>query len=403
MMRQIRSVLPNLACLTIGLTAAVACTTATDPVPIASITLIPGLDSVEVGGTYDRWVVIVKDAKGETLTGRTLTWESNNTTVAAIDASTGVVTGIGSGEALITVHGGGKEASAAMRVLQPVLALVVTPDSFDLPMTTTRQIGVQLVGPNGIALTNRAIIWSSDNPSVAVVSTTGVVTPVSLGTTTITIRAALKQANVRVRVVGEPVRSVRILPVQSLHVLRIGQSRQLSAECLSGTGQVLPGRPIVWVSSSPIIATVTSSGLVTGVGLGTASIGAECDNTVSASVNVQVTPIPVTSVELNPSSVNLTAGQQTQLIVTARDSTGAVLSLVNRTVTFFSNNNPVALVNLIGVVQAINVGVAQITATVDGVTSPPAHINVVPPFAMHTTPPWATAVPSRPVGEFPDR
>ena len=396
-MRQIRSLLSILACLTIGSVA--ACTTSTDPIPVASITLFPGLDSIELGETFDGWTVIVKDANGKTINNADLAWESNNKAVATVDPNTGVVTAVASGETLIIVRTGGQEATAAIRVLQPVLSVIVTPDSFDLPLTTSRQINVQLVGPNGVALTNRALVWSSDDPSVAVVSTTGVVTPVKLGTTTIKIRVAdVVRASVRVRVVGEPVTTVRILPVASVHIIRLGQTKQLSAECLSATGQVLAGRSITWMSSNPAIATVTNNGLVTGMVVGSVNIGAACEGGASSAVTVHVTPIPVASVSIDPPTLSMQSGRQAQLNAIARDSTGAILSLQGRQVAWFSSNNPVAQVNTIGVVFSSNTGTAEITVSVDGITSPPAIVTVTGFFAMQSTPPW-----SRTVADLPDR
>ena len=402
-MRQIRSFFSTVACLTIGLTAAVSCTTATDPEPIDSISLEPGLDSIEVGGTFDSWVIVLKDAAGNTLTGRTLTWESNNPAAATVDQNSGVVTGVNPGETAITARSGGKQATATIRVLVPVLGVVATPDSFDLPMTTSRSIGLQLFGPNGVALTNRLVIWSSQSPAIAVVNTNGVVTPVSLGTTTITARVSTKEATVRVRVVGEPATSVRILPQQSVHVLRLGQSKQLTAECLSSTGQVLTGRSVVWLSSNPLAATVNSNGLVTSVNVGSSTISASCDNTASASTVAQVTLIPVSSVSITPPSVTLPAGQNFQLTVTARDSTGAALPLQNRQVIWASSNNPVVGVNSIGVISTFAVGTADITVSVDGVVSPPATVTVANPLAMRATPPWRTSGPERAAGELRDR
>jgi uncharacterized protein YjdB len=310
---------------------------------------------------------------------------------------------VASGETLIIVRGGGKEATAAIRVLQPVLSVVVTPDSFDLPMTTTRQIGVQLVGPNGVALTNRVVVWSSDDPAVAVVSTSGVVTPVKLGTTSIKIRVAdVVRATVRVRVIGEPVTGVRIVPQQSVFVLRLGQSRQLTAECLNQAGQVVTGRALVWVSSNPVLVSVNNFGLVSALALGTANVGVSCDGTASTAVTVQVTPIPVFSVLITPSTLALHPGQAGQLLVTAYDSTGATLSTLNRQVTWVSNNIPVAQVNLQGVVFASNTGSAEIRVTVDGVESPPATVTVANFLAMSTRKPaWLASSP--PVVELPDR
>lgn len=374
-----RSTRPVLTSFSLTLVAAVlaACTTATDPEPIASISMVPQFDSVELGQTYNRWVVTLKDAAGNDLSGRALAWESNNPAVATIDASTGILTAVGSGQTLVTVRAEGQNAAGTIKVLQPVLSIVAVPDSFDLPLTTTRTIPVQLIGPGGVALTNRAVIWSSLNPSVAVVSTTGLVTAISAGTTTITIAAGQLTKDVRVRVVAEPVTSVRILPQQSVHVIRLGQVRQLTAECLNAALQVLAGRPITWNSGNPVVATVSQTGLVTAAALGSAPITATCDNTVSAQVTAQVTPVPVSSVSISPPGLSLVQGTQAQLQVTARDSANNVLSLQGRQVLWSSNNLPVASVSTQGVVQGVSSGIAQVTVSVDGVSSAPVTIDVM--------------------------
>jgi uncharacterized protein YjdB len=219
------------------------------------------------------------------------------------------------------------------------------------------------------------------------VSTAGVVTSVGLGTTTVRARAGTKEATVRVRVVGEPVNSVRITPQQSVHVIRIGQEKQLNAECLSATQQVLAGRPITWNSSNPVVATVSGAGLVTSNSIGSANITATCDNSVSASVTVQVTPVPVASVTITPDGLTLARGTQGQLTVTARDSANNVLSLLGRQVIWTSNNLPVAQVSSQGVVSGTSIGSAEVNVSVDGVVSPPVTINVTA---------FSTAVRNRP-------
>jgi uncharacterized protein YjdB len=264
-----------------------------------------------------------------------------------------------------------------MKVLEPVLSIVATPDSFDLPLTMTRAINVSVVGPGGKALTNRAITWSTSNTSVAVVSATGVVTSVSPGTVSIVIAAGQLQKTVRVRVVSEPVTSVRILPNQSVHVVRIGQSKQLSAECLNASQQVLTGRTITWNSSNPVVATVNSSGLVTSQSLGSVTVTATCE-TVSANVTVQVTPVPVATVSISPQGMTLVDNTQGQLLVTARDSANNILSLQGRNVVWTSDNQPVATVSAQGVVTASNPGTANVQVSVDGVASQSVTITVTP-------------------------
>jgi uncharacterized protein YjdB len=373
------------ACLTSA--ALVACTTATDPAPVATITLQPQLDSIEVGEVYNSWVVTLKDGAGVTLTGRTLTWESSSQANAPVNSATGEVTGVGGGSsAVITVRSEGKSAQASIKVLQPILAIVISPDSFDLPMTTTRTIVAQLVGPGGLAITNRVITWSSTDPSIAVVGGNGLVTPVSPGTVTINVRAGTKEKAVRVRVVGEPVSSVRITPQGTVHVIRLGQSRQFTAECLNATQQVLSGRTITWNSGNPIVAAVSTSGLVTGNALGSAQISATCDNSASASFSAQVTQVPVSSVTITPTSLTISVGTQSQLTATARDSAGNVLSLQGRQVQWTSSNIPVAPVSPQGVVSGSSAGSANITVTVDGKASAPVTVDVIPFFELSERP-----------------
>lgn len=377
MMRSIRHYLTRLSLWGLAATILGACTTSTDPTPVATFELRPSVDSLEVGGTYNGWVLTLKDAGGNTLTGRSARWESSNTSVASIDPSTGVVTGIASGETAITARVEGKIAFATLKVLVPVLSIVVAPDSFDLPLTTTRTINPQLVGPGGVALTNRFISWASVNPGVAVVNASGLVTPVSLGTAIIQVSAGGLTKNVRVRVVSEPATSVRILPLQSVHVIRLGQTKQLTAECLNAAQQVLQGRTISWNSGNPVVATVSLNGLVSGLSTGNANITATCDGTVNATVNAQVTLVPVSSVSITPpGGLTMAVNTQGQLQVVARDSANNILSLQGRQVFWQSNNVPVANVSGQGVVSASGPGSAEITVSVDGVVSAPAPITV---------------------------
>jgi uncharacterized protein YjdB len=270
--------------------------------------------------------------------------------------------------------------------VQSVASIVVIPDSFDLALTTTRTITAQLVGPNGEAVT-RTIAWSSSNPSIAAVSATGTVTPIALGLATITISAGGKSVQVKVRVVQEPVVSVRITPQQAVHIVRVGQSVQLGAECLNGASEVLPDRSPAWNSSNPVIASVTSTGLVTGLAVGNATISASCNNVVGTTV-AQVTLVPVSSIAVTPPQMNLLVGQQQQLSVTALDSANNLLSTQGRVVTWTSDNLPVATVSSQGVVVGVSAGNANVRVNIDGVLSPvvPVGVQQVPVAAVTVSP-----------------
>jgi uncharacterized protein YjdB len=83
-------------------------------VPIASVAVSPASTSVGVGGTVPL-TAVAKDSAGNTLTGRTMTWSSSNTLIAAV-TSAGLVTGGAVGSATITAATGGKSGTANVTV-----------------------------------------------------------------------------------------------------------------------------------------------------------------------------------------------------------------------------------------------------------------------------------------------
>jgi alpha-tubulin suppressor-like RCC1 family protein len=82
-----------------------------------------------------------------------------------------------------------------------------------------------------------------------------------------------------------PVASVTVAPATTTVVL--AESVQLVATTMDASGTVLAGRTVSWASSAPQVATVSSTGLVTGVGAGTVTVTATSetrDGTASITV-----------------------------------------------------------------------------------------------------------------------
>ncbi len=86
----------------------------TSPVPVASVSLNLQASSLPVGQTLSLSAVL-KDANGNALTGRTVTWSSSATNVASVTGA-GVVTALAAGLSTITATTGGKSASATITV-----------------------------------------------------------------------------------------------------------------------------------------------------------------------------------------------------------------------------------------------------------------------------------------------
>jgi uncharacterized protein YjdB len=350
----------------------VSCTTTKDPTPVFQVVVFPLVDSIRVNETRQLDVKVF-DANNNSLFGRKATFESTGPHVATVDTN-GVVRGVSPGSVLISARVEGKVGTSTWKVILPVDRVAIAPLSADIPLGTSRQLAANVLDASGNAISGRPITWSSSNAAIATVSVIGVVSAVSLGSATITAVAEGKSGTATVTIV-DPVASVRITP-QGPQTLRIGGKVQLTATPLNAAGQPLSGRPVNWFPSNPGVVSVSPTGEVTAVAVGTSTVTAEIEGRQATSA-VTVTLIPVQSVSLAPTALNLFRGEQRQLTLTSSDSTGApITSYQGRSVLFQSSNLPVAQVNGAGVVVAVDTGTANITATVDQVTSLPVLVTV---------------------------
>jgi uncharacterized protein YjdB len=251
-------------------------------------------------------------------------------------------------------------------LVQPLVASVVlSPSSQSLPVGSSRALTVAVSDKDGRAIQGRVIIFSSSNPAIATVTSTGTIAGISVGRAVISAFAAQDQVTgtATVDVVQVPVQSIAISPAGAQTVFQ-GLTLQLAATVKDGNNNILTGRTISWTTSNPAIATVSSTGVVTGAALGNAQITVECEG-VTSSVSVTVLPRPVASVGLSPNPGSVKMGSQLQLTLDLKDSDGNQLTTTGRSVVWDSSNKPVATVQD-GVVTGITPGNATITVTVDG-------------------------------------
>jgi uncharacterized protein YjdB len=118
-------------------------------------------------------------------------------------------------------------------------------------------------------------------------------------TATVILRSSLtgvaeKSVNVTLTVTQVPVASLRIVPDSA--GIQVGGTVDLDAEARSASGAVLTGRTVTWTSLNTAVATVNpSTGLVTGVAPGKATIRATSEG-VTATAVVTVAPSPPSNV-----------------------------------------------------------------------------------------------------------
>ena len=343
-------------------------------VPVASVTLTPPSATITLAQTQTLTATL-KDANGNTLTGRTITWTSSNHAVDTVSQS-GVVYPVSPGTDTITASvsqlTGTVSGRATITVtLVPVATVTLSPPSATITLSQTQALTATLKDANGNTLTGRTIAWASSNHAVDTVSQSGVVYSVSPGTDTIT--ASVSQPGGMIS--GSSVITVTLVPVASVTLnppsatITLTQTQALTALLKDANGNTLTGRTIAWVSSNRAVDTVSQSGIVypvsPGVDTMTASVS-QPGGAVSGSAVITVTQVPVASVVVYPAPNNIFAtapGNTVQLQDSTKDASGN--NLPGRPVTWTPASGGFATVNSSGLVTATDSAAGTATITGD--------------------------------------
>jgi len=236
--------------------------------------------------------------------------------------------GTDTGTVKVVVHGhpGTTTDTSVVTVAPaPVASVTVSPSSASLFVGQTLQLGATMTDSAGNVLSGRTVTWTSSNPSVVTVNGSGLAGAVAIGSATITATSEGRTGTAVVSVSNVPVATVTVSPASASVVA--GQTAQLAATTRDASGNVLTGRSIVWTSSNGSVATVSGSGLVTGVTAGSATITATSEGQ-SGSAAMTVTspppPSPATVTDLGISAV--TDSSVTLSFTEVTDGTGSPAS-----------------------------------------------------------------------------
>lgn len=137
-----------------------------------------------------------------------------------------------------------------------------------------------------------------------------------------------------------------------------GSTLQMTATGTFDDGSTDRVSNVSWSSSSPDIATISSSGVVTGVATGSTTITAT-SGSISGTVTLNVTNGNLTAITISPANPVLTSGQQQAFTATA--TVGGQTTDVTNSVTWSSSNTSVATITSGGVATAQTVTTTQQT------------------------------------------
>jgi len=168
---------------------------------VKTVTVSPPTATVALGQTV-QLTATLRDASGNVLTGRTVTWSSSNLAVATVSASGLVTAGAVASQATITATSEGQSGTATVTVVSnaPVASVTVTPATASVAVGQTVRLTATLRDANGNVLSGRTVLWTSDNAVVATVDGTGLVSGVSAGPAVITATSEGKSGSASVTV-----------------------------------------------------------------------------------------------------------------------------------------------------------------------------------------------------------
>ena len=213
-------------------------------------------------------------------THQTVLWSSSNSSVATV-SSTGRVTAIAEGIAMITVNQG-FTATCIVTVsipIIPVTSITIAPTTASLGLKQTITLTATVLPSNA---TYATITWTSSNPAVASVMASTIssatVTTVGGGQTTMTATCDSVQSTSLITVIP-PIISIACVPSSVL--MTVGMTSQTVVVFTPSQSAI----PItLWISSNPKVAIVDGTGLVTALTVGSTMITAAVNGKVASQV-----------------------------------------------------------------------------------------------------------------------
>ncbi len=155
-------------------------------------------------GQSERLGATPRDAAGGALSGRTVTWSSDDPRVARVTAQ-GLVSAVGEGETTIRAASENQEATVAVTVRPVAVAAVsVTPERQTLDVGVSVELSAVPRDARGNALPERPVTWSSSAPSVVRVTADGVATARAAGTASVTATSGSASGTAAITVRAPP-------------------------------------------------------------------------------------------------------------------------------------------------------------------------------------------------------
>lgn len=254
-------------------------------VSISSMTITPLNPSVASGLTTQFAVIgTFSDSTTQNLTFDA-TWTSSAPTVATISdtaGSKGFSQALTVGTSTISATFKGISGTTLLTVTPAILQSITVAPANSSISGFSKTVNFTATGSYSDGTTpdiTSTVTWASSQPSIATIATGGVATTVAAGTTSIsaTLNGITGKTDLTVTAPALIANGLKLTPESPILSLSSGATEQLTvtATFIDNSTQNLTSS-CIWSTNPTLIATVSSTGLLTGRSIGQASITATC-------------------------------------------------------------------------------------------------------------------------------
>jgi uncharacterized protein YjdB len=310
---------------------------------ITQVSIVPSGQTVAAPGDTATYTAVGITASGlsENLNGLVV-WSASSPQIATINASSGIATAVGQGTTTISAQYTNADSTVATGTAtftvtgsgsqnNDITSITIIPGNQSVPAPGDSATFIALgTSSTGSTVSMSGLVtWTSSSGTIATIDAqTGVATGQAAGTVTITAQYANADKTIATGTASftvqtgaaETYTALTILP-SAQSVSASGQTADFIALATSGTTGLIQDvtNLVTWSSSIPSVATISNTGVVTGVAQGSTTITALLNNTSSsvvtaqASVSVTLTtpPEPILSLSVIPNSITVNDFQLT--------------------------------------------------------------------------------------------
>ena len=363
------------------------------PATLVSIQVTPPSPSIANGLTEQFTATGVYTDKSTQDLTTAVTWASDTASVASISnagGSNGVATasGVGTSNISATLNGVTSPNAVLTVTAATLVAIQVTPPSPSIANGLTEQFTATGVYTDSSTqdLTT-TVTWASDTASVASISnaggSNGLATTAGVGTSNISATLnGVTSPNAVLTVTAATLVSLQVTPPSPSIAKGLTQQFTAIGVYTDNSKQDLT-TSVTWASDTAGVASISnaggSNGVATAAGVGTSNISAALNGVTSPSAVLTVTAATLVSIQVAPSLPTVAKGLTQQFTAIGTYTDNSVQDLTTA-VTWASDTASVASISNAagsnGLATAAGVGTSNISATVNGVSSPAAVLTV---------------------------